>query len=114
MKKNPGKDSAREFSTTPMDADIEKYILKLYVADMTPQSVRAIANAKQICEENLAGCYRLEVIDLYQQPHLAKDEQITAVPALIKTLPLPARRVVGDLSDAPRVLLGLDLPSKTT
>lgn len=114
MKKNPVKDPSRENGEVPADADIKKYVLKLYVADMTPGSVRAIANAKQICEENLAGCYRLEVIDLYQQPHLAKDEQITAVPALIKTLPLPVRRVVGDLSDAVRVLAGLDLPRKTT
>ncbi|MEY3480279.1 MAG: hypothetical protein RIQ71_1054 [Verrucomicrobiota bacterium] len=114
MEKNPTKNPSQENREVPVDEGTKKYVLKLYVADMTPGSVRAIANAKQICEEHLEGCYRLEVIDLYQQPHLARDEQITAVPTLIKTLPLPARRVVGDLSDAPRVLLGLDLPRKTT
>jgi circadian clock protein KaiB len=112
MKKNPVKDPLRENGEVPADADIKKYVLKLYVAGMTPGSVRAIANAKQICEEYLVGCYLLEVVDLYQQPLMAREEQITAVPALIKILPLPSRRVVGDLSDTQRVLQGLELPWK--
>jgi len=88
------------------------YQLRLYVAGSTPQSQRAIANIKQICEERLAGRFELEVIDIYQQPVLAKGEQIIAVPTLIKQLPGPLRRIVGDLSSRERVLIGLDLIPK--
>jgi circadian clock protein KaiB len=87
----------------------EAYTLRLYVAGMTPQSTRAIANIKQICEEHLKGHYTLEVIDIYQQPVLAEGEQIIATPTLIKKLPLPLRRLLGDLSGTERVLVGLDL-----
>lgn len=90
----------------------EKYILRLYVTGTTPQSVRAIANIKQICEEHLKGRYDLEVIDLYQQPNLASGEQIIAAPTLIKKLPLPLRRIIGDMSGTERVLVGLDLREK--
>jgi circadian clock protein KaiB len=83
--------------------------LRLYVAGVTPNSVRAIANLKRICEEYLQGHYTLEVIDLYQQPELAEGEQIIAAPTLIKQLPLPLRRVIGDMSNQERVLVGLDL-----
>jgi circadian clock protein KaiB len=83
--------------------------LRLYVAGVTPNSVRAIANLKRICEEHLQGHYTLEVIDLYQQPELAEGEQIIAAPTLIKQLPLPLRRVIGDMSNQERVLVGLDL-----
>jgi circadian clock protein KaiB len=85
------------------------YILRLYVTGSTPQSLRAIANIKKFCEENLKGLYDLEVIDLYQNPHLAKGEQIIAAPTLIKKLPLPLRRIIGDMSNTERVLVGLDL-----
>ena len=85
------------------------YVLRLYVAGVTPNSVRAIANLKRICEEHLQGHYTLEVIDLYQQPELAEGEQIIAAPTLIKQLPLPLRRVIGDMSNQERVLVGLDL-----
>ena len=85
------------------------YALRLYVAGMTPRSARAITNIKTICEELLKGRYSLQVIDIYQQPVLAKGEQIIAVPTLIKRLPLPLRRIIGDLSDRERVLIGLDL-----
>lgn len=85
------------------------YVLRLYVAGVTPNSVRAIANLKRICEEYLQGHYTLEVIDLYQQPELAEGEQIIAAPTLIKQLPLPLRRVIGDMSNQERVLVGLDL-----
>ena len=89
-----------------------RYELRLYVAGMTPRSARALANIKQICEEHLKGHYGLQVIDLYQQPLLAKGDQIIAVPTLIKKLPMPLRRLIGDLSDRERVLIGLDLKPK--
>jgi circadian clock protein KaiB len=87
----------------------EPWILCLYVAGQTPRSLRAVANIQKICAEHLQGSYRLEVIDLYQQPHLAQGQQIVAVPALVKQLPEPVRMVIGDMSDAVRVLVALDL-----
>ncbi len=87
----------------------ERYVLRLYVTGMTPRSTRAVENVRTICEEHLHGRYDLEVIDIYQQPTLAKGEQIIAAPTLVKKLPLPLRRVIGDLSNTDRVLLGLDL-----
>ncbi len=87
----------------------EKYLLRLYVTGTTPKSVRAISNIKEICEEHLAGRYELEVIDLYQKPELARGEQIIAAPTLIKKLPFPLRRLIGDMSNTERVLFGLDL-----
>jgi len=87
----------------------DKCLLRLYVAGTTQQSTRAILNIQQICEEHLEGAYQLEVIDIYQRPQLAKDEQIIAVPTLVKKLPLPLRRVIGSFSDSERVLIGLDL-----
>ena len=88
------------------------YVLRLYVAGLMPKSMLAIANMKKICEEHLHGQYELEVIDLYQQPQLAQGDQIVAVPALIKKLPSPLRRIIGDMSDTERVLVGLDLRRK--
>jgi circadian clock protein KaiB len=85
------------------------YVLRLYVTGMTPRSTRAVENVRAICEEHLAGRYDLEVIDIYQQPALAMREQIVAAPTLIKKLPLPLRRIIGDLSGNERVLLGLDI-----
>jgi circadian clock protein KaiB len=93
----------------PPEADSNRWVLRLYVAGSTPQSVRAIANIKKICEEHLKGRYDLEVIDLYQKPNLAQGEQIIAVPTLLKKLPLPLRRIIGDMSNLERVLIGLDL-----
>jgi circadian clock protein KaiB len=89
--------------------DSEAWILRLFVAGQTPRSLRAVANLQKICAENLRGSYRLEVIDLYQQPEFAQGEEIVAVPALIKRLPEPLRMVIGDMSDTERVLVGLDL-----
>ena len=89
--------------------DPEQYVLRLYVTGMTPRSTRAVENVRAICEQHLQGRYDLEVIDIYQQPALAKGEQIIAAPTLIKKLPLPLRRVIGDLSSTEKVLLGLDL-----
>lgn len=98
-----------ELGPTATDPD-ERYVLRLYVTGMTPRSTRAVENVRAICERYLRGRYDLEVIDVYQQPALAKCEQIVAAPTLIRKLPLPLRRVIGDLSDTGRVLLGLDLP----
>ena len=91
----------------------ERYVLRLYVTGMTPRSTEAFASIKTLCEERLQGRYELEVIDIYQHPQLAIDEQIIAVPTLVKKLPAPLRRLVGDLSNEERVLLGLDLRRKT-
>ncbi len=90
-------------------AESANYLLRLYVAGTTPYSVRAIANIKLICEEYLQDRYELEVVDLYKNPTLAKGEQIIAAPTLIKRLPLPLHRIIGDLSVVDRVLVGLDL-----
>jgi len=86
--------------------------LRLYVTGTTPQSARAIANIKKLCEIYLKGRYELDVVDLYQQPQLAQGEQIIAAPTLIKKLPLPQRRIIGDMSMSQRVLAGLDLQKK--
>src|SRR5579862_8317452 len=94
------------------DAANDRYVLRLYVTGTTPKSLRAIANLKQICEEHLKGRYDLEVIDLYQQPRLAEGDQIVAAPTLIKRLPDPLRRLIGDMSDTDKVLVGLDLRPK--
>lgn len=86
-----------------------EYTLKLYLTGQTPRSVRAIENLRHICEQELKGRYQLEVIDVLERPQLAEDEKIMATPLLIKELPLPIRRIIGDLSDSKAVLLGLDL-----
>jgi len=93
-------------------ADTHTYVLRLYVAGITPRSQEAIRSVKAICEEHLAGRYDLEVIDIYQQPVLAKGEQIIAAPTLIKKLPLPLRRLIGSMADTEKVLVGLDLRAK--
>jgi circadian clock protein KaiB len=98
--------------TTLGSTESNRYLLRLYVAGQTPKSVDAITNIKIICEENLKGRYVLDVIDLYQQPQLAQGEQIIAVPTLIKKLPAPLRRIIGDMSNTERVLVGLDLRKK--
>jgi circadian clock protein KaiB len=87
----------------------ESYVLRLYVTGTTPQSLKAIANIKRICDQHLEGRYDLEVIDLYERPGLASGEQIIAAPTLIRKLPLPLRRIIGDMSNTDKVLVGLDL-----
>ncbi len=87
----------------------DQYVLRLYVTGATPRSTAAIKNIKAICEEHLQSRYKLEVIDVYQHPGLAKGEQIIAAPTLIKYLPLPLRRFIGDMSHTEKILLGLDL-----
>jgi len=85
------------------------YELRLYVAGQTPKSVAAFANLKKICEEHLAGEYHIEVIDLIKQPQLASGDQILAIPTLVRKLPEPIKKIIGDLSNTERVLVGLDL-----
>lgn len=91
------------------DEPARKYLLRLYVTGSTPKSLRAIKNLRKICEEHLRGQYDLVVIDLHQLPQLAAGEQIIALPTLIKELPAPLRRIIGDMSNTERVLLGLDI-----
>jgi circadian clock protein KaiB len=86
-----------------------KLLLKLYITGKTPRSERAIANLRRICEEDLRGQYELAVIDVLERPQLAEEEKILATPTLIKELPPPLRKIIGDLSDTEKVLLGLDL-----
>jgi circadian clock protein KaiB len=88
---------------------MDKYVIKLYVTGQTPRSLAAIANLRQLCEDELGGRYELEVIDVLDRPQLAEDEKIFATPTVVKELPVPIRRIIGDLSDTERVLLGLDL-----
>jgi circadian clock protein KaiB len=94
-------------------ASEEHYLLRLYVTGMTPTSIEAIERVRSVCDEHLAARYKLEVIDLYQVPALARDHQIVATPTLIKELPRPLRRYVGDLSTVEKVLFGLDLMRRT-
>jgi len=85
------------------------FILRLYTAGQTSKSLTAFANIKKICEENLAGRYKIEVVDLLENPKLAREDQILATPTLIRKLPVPLRKLIGDLSDSEKVLIGLDL-----
>jgi circadian clock protein KaiB len=103
------KSSAEKSKLTMSVLSKDKHILRLYITGTTSRSLLATANLKKICEEYLEGRYELEVIDLYQNPSLAKGEQIIAAPTLIKKLPLPFRRIIGDMSNKEKVLLGLDV-----
>jgi circadian clock protein KaiB len=94
---------------TPRAKPADVWNLRLYVAGQTPRSLAAFANLKRLCEDNLKGRYTIEVIDLLEKPQLAKDDQILAIPTLMRKLPTPIRRIIGDLSNTERVLLGLDL-----
>lgn len=96
-----------------LETSAECYVLRLYVTGTTARSARAIANLRRICEERLQGQYNLEVVDIYQQPEAAKIHQIVAAPTLVKMLPQPLRRIIGDLSDHERVLTGLDLQPRS-
>lgn len=111
MGKSPAKSQEVKQATPRTQAKFSKQtcVLRLYVAGSTARSAQAIANVRRICEEHLRGAYKLEIVDLYQQPQLAKGEQIIALPTLVKRLPLPLRQVIGDMSKSERVLVGLDL-----
>ena len=108
----PNMKQPEELEDALKERETGHYVLRLYVAGLNRISLRAIENLKKICEENLEGRYELEVIDIYQQPVLAQGEQIIATPTLIKQLPLPLRRFIGDLSQTEKILVGLDLKPK--
>jgi len=99
--KNPAKDSKDE----------EIWELRLYVAGQTPKSIKAFANLRKLCEERLAGRYKIEVIDLLENPQLASGDQIFAIPTLVRRVPTPIRKIIGDLSNTERTLVGLDIRS---
>jgi circadian clock protein KaiB len=101
------KDSDSESLVETADPDV--WDLRLYVAGQTPKSVTALSNLKKLCEEHLAGKYRIEVVDLLQNPKLARGDQILAIPTLVRRLPSPIRKIIGDLSNSERVLVGLDV-----
>lgn len=96
-------------STHQIGSNGEKWQLRLYTAGQTPKSLAAIKNLKKVCEEHLAGRYKIEIIDLLKNPRLAKDDQIVAIPTLVRKLPDPVRKIIGDLSNTERALVGLQL-----
>ena len=104
--KNPGTDF---FDKDDGELETHFWNLRLYVAGQTPKSIKAFDNLKRICEEHLAGKYTIEVVDLTIKPQLAKGDQILALPTLVRKLPEPIRKIIGDLSNTERVLVGLDL-----
>ena len=110
MKKTP-RDNA-ELMKKAEDLQKQKYTLRLYVAGMNTKSKQAIENITKICEENLKGRYDLQIIDIYQQPTLAVGEQIIAAPTLIKKLPLPLRKFIGNMEDREKIIVGLDIRVK--
>ncbi len=108
----PSSDFITDFGKAISGNEAARYTLRLFVSGMTPRSVEAVDNIKRICEEHLGNRYELEIVDIFQKPHVAREEQIVALPTLIKKLPAPLRRIVGDLSDTERVLVALDLVKK--
>ncbi len=109
MGAKPDRDVTAEFEAAAAALDSAHYVLRLYVTGLTPRSIAAIESTKRTCEEHLKGRYELEVVDLTKHPALAEGEQVIAAPTLVKKLPLPLRRLVGNLTDEDRVLFGLDL-----
>jgi circadian clock protein KaiB len=109
MKKSDGDDTIQQFEDALRQRDQQRFLLRLFVTGTTPRSVRAIAGLRSLLEEVLSGRYELEVIDIYQQPELCRGVGLVAAPTLIKQLPEPVRRMVGDLADRDRILRGLDL-----
>ncbi|MDN7011449.1 thiol-disulfide isomerase [Methanoculleus sp. FWC-SCC3] len=106
------RDSTADAFELALEETDARYVLRLYVTGMTPRSQKAIESIKEISEEHLAGRYDLEVIDIYQQPERAQEAQVVATPTLIKQLPLPLRKLIGDMSDKDRVLVGLGVQKK--
>jgi circadian clock protein KaiB len=109
--------SAKKEDTQATGSHVDEadfYELRLYVAGQTPKSIAAFANLKKICEEHLAGKYSIEVIDLMEKPQLAQGDQILAIPTLVRKLPVPIRKIIGDLSDKERTLVGLDLVPRSS
>ena len=105
------KSNRRTKSGSSSGSEQETWILKLYVAGQTPKSLAALANLKKICEEHLKDQYKIEIVDLLENPKLAKGDQIIAVPTLVRQLPPPVKKIIGDLADKERVLIGLDVRS---
>lgn len=105
-------DATEDFELALHRADQGNYVLRLYISGMTSNSRKAIENTKKICDEYLHGHYELEIIDIYQQPIFAKEGQIVAAPTLVKELPPPLRKFIGDMSKTERILAGLDLRKK--
>jgi circadian clock protein KaiB len=109
VKYRPGDETAAFELAMAAQPQAEFYVFKLFVTGASPRSSRAIRNITAICEKELPGRYQLEVIDIYQHPEQAKPEQVVAAPTLVRTLPLPVRKVIGDLSDRFRVMIGLEI-----
>lgn len=108
--KPPNENSEREITRKRSEKMTDdKWILRLYVAGQTPKALTAFTNLKKICEDQLSGKYSIEIIDLLINPHLGSEYQILALPTLVRKLPVPVRKIIGDLSDTERVLVGLDL-----
>jgi len=105
-------DATEAFEMALQETDPGNYVLRLFVSGMTPNSLKAIENIRKICTEHLEGRYQLEIIDIYQRPIFAKEGQIVAAPTLVKELPLPLRKFIGDMSQTERILLGLDVRKK--
>jgi circadian clock protein KaiB len=108
----PFQDATKDFELALHETDSGTYVLRLYVSGMTPNSMRAVENVRRICTEHLEGRYQLEIIDIYQQPIFAKEGQIVAAPTLVKELPPPLRKFIGDMSKTEKILLGLDVRTK--
>jgi circadian clock protein KaiB len=114
MAKNKDSGSKTEaFEKALKNEEEQQYVLRLYVTGSTPKSGRAIRNLRKICEEHLQGKYELEVIDIYQQPELAREADVIATPTLVKKLPRPLRKFIGDLSDKDQVLKGMNITPKS-
>jgi len=111
--KKKAKDPAKALARGAAVRARERYLLRLYVAGITPKSERAIRSIKDICEQFLTDRYTLEIVDIYQQPDAVREEQIVVAPTLIKKLPLPLRRLIGDMADKEKVVVGLDLRLET-
>lgn len=107
MSKSSPKKAEKKHSQN--EPDNEKWELRLYVAGQTPKSIRAFANLKKFCEEHVAGKYSIEIIDLLKNPKLARGDQIVAIPTLVRKVPQPIRKIIGDLSNTERVIVGLDI-----
>lgn len=109
MKSKEENSEGRIKERKPFKKDSDKWVLRLYVAGQTPKALTAFANLKKICDEQLKGEYSIEVIDLLKTPKLGAEDQIFALPTLVRKLPVPVRKIIGDLSNTERVLVGLDL-----
>jgi circadian clock protein KaiB len=109
VSKRDAEKTKRRLKKAALDQSAQSYLLRLYITGTTPASTRALQTVRSVCEEHLQGRYELEVFDIYQMPALAKNHQIIATPTLVKVLPSPLRRFIGDLSKVEKVLFGLDL-----